>query len=74
MDLIEWRGGAWFGGGRASDLGRVMDGQRQGRLILFRHAARFKSCPRTDRYLHSFGIIREYLSFGRMPNDILLQD
>lgn len=30
--------------------------------------------PRTDRYLHSFGIIREYLSFGRMPNDILLQD
>ena len=39
-------------------LGRVVDEQRQGRLILFGHSARFKSCPRTYRYLHplAFGL------------------
>jgi len=35
-----------LGGGRASDRGRVMDGWRQRRVILFGWAARFKSCPR----------------------------
>jgi hypothetical protein len=39
-----------IGGACGSDRGRGMDGWRQRRVILFVHAASFKSCPRNQQY------------------------
>ena len=52
LDRMGLRGaGSYLRGSRASVLGRVVNEQRQGRLNLSEHAARFKSCPRNPQTL-----------------------